>query len=932
MRLRPTFFAVLAAALALSVAPLPVLAQGKAPDPPKPSQAAKDQPAQDQKKEEPKKEEPKKEEPKKDPKVEEYEKAIKDLTRIEGAFTFYQRKKDVLLELSESSIGKLFFVQATLNTGISAMGGQAGEPLGAFAVDAFRWDRTEDRVVLTRPNLRYRWKPDDPLAVASKRSFPEAHLADFRIEQSHPEKKLLLVNVTSLFFGDLFRIGEMLQLAMGGPYALDREKSSIERLKSYEENTVVRVAMHYQSPKGPGASNPLLELLGLGSSHHLEDGRSAPFKVTYNLWYRKESDYQARLSDPRVGYFTEDYFSVGRFLEDDRTERMIIRFGLKKKDPGAKLSDPVKPIVWYLDHSIPKEYREAVREGVLRWNPAFERLGYKNAIQVKEVADDDADWDHADGRFNVIRWTMSEDAGYAVAQPRIDPFTGEVLNASVTFDANMLSFAQQEYRLSTLPASQATAKALKALTDLDSPVDPIKELWGEIDPAAEAFKKLAARFGWRAHSCAYAHGLREQAAFALRSAEALGLKVSKEDYARQFISDTISHEVGHCLGLRHNFVASTNLTTAQLADDSLLKDQGVTASVMDYTPTNIVAVLKGGGFFFMPTIGAYDKWAIEYGYCDARGRTPQQDYEGIKSIAAQSGAPGHAYMTDEDADSFNPYAVRFDQAKDPLNYSAKVLEAARRTRAYAVRSLPKPGDSYALRNQLILTSTLRTFREGRYAARFVGGIVANRNHRGDLGERNTLEPVPAQTQREAMRLIARECLSQTAIDVPAKVLLNMAMDFNKSEGSTFTAPLRSLISSSQTALLSTLMSARTVTNIVENQYKLGGASNVYTLTEHYGVILGTVFSEVGPDSAIAPTRRDLQKFCVTALITQASAPLGSLNGDVRTVAADAVRRLDQRFADALAKSKNLDGLTRIHLQDLREAIQRYRSRQISVTQ
>jgi hypothetical protein len=890
------------------------------------AQAAQNPPQEQQKADDKKEEQkdPKEEERKK--KAEAYEKEVKELEKIEGAFTFYRKGKDLLLELPEDKIGKLFYVQASLQSG-AAQWLQAGDPIGVFGVDAFRWDRQDDKMWIVRPNFKFRWNADDPLAVASQRSFPEAILGAYNITQQHPEKKLLLVNVTNLFYGEVFRLPEMVNMGLGGQYMLDRDKSGPERVKSFAENTVITMRLHFASQRG-AEMNPLMLLLGLAGGNQLEDGRSAPIRVTYNAWYRNEnSDYMPRLADPRVGYFTEDFYSLSRFLELDRTERYIMRFNLKKKDPSAAMSEPVKPIMWTIDHSVPEQYRDAVKDGVLRWNRAFEKLGYKNAIQVQDAPTDE-DYDHSDGRFNVIRWTMTPDAGYAIALFRTDPFTGEVLNASITFDANMLSFAVQEHQRIAVPGAEAGARALDVLLrDNRRTTTEDFHLWASDRERMEhEVCNHLQRNGWSRHNCRHASGLANSAAFGMAAIAASGMTVNREEYAKQFIADVISHEVGHCLGLRHNFVASTHLSTKELDDDEITNQQGISASVMDYVPVNVMAILRGRGNFFTPTIGVYDEFAIRYGYADIPAATPSAEVPRLRAIASESGKPGHAFLTDEDADSWNPYAVRFDSAKDPVNYSEKMLEAAQRLRSYAITRLPAPGQSYADRTALILASITQTFRQGRLAARFVGGIESNRNFRADQAERFTLAPVAGPEQRKAIRLITRHCLSPDSFNLPESVMMNLSRDPSQETSSAWTAPLRQIISTQQTMLYAQIMAAGTLDRIIENGFK-SSRNGAYTLDEHYSVVMGAVFNEVGQNRNIAPLRRDLQRFAINGLITQAGAPQGAISEDVRMLSSDVLRRLSARFAAQYENSKSLDEMTRVHLRDTRESIERFLARQ-----
>lgn len=885
------------------------------------------------KKEEPKKEEPKKEEPKQDPKVAEYEKAIKDLKKIDGNLTLYQRKKEILLELPESKLGKVFLFQASFNTGFLGDGITAGFPVGDFAISAFRFDKVEEAIWMVRPNIGYRWQNDDPMAKASERSFPEAILGSFRIEQTHPEKKLYLLNITNLFYGDILRLSEGVSTILGGPYQLDREKSGPEYVKSFPDNANVLMKLHYYSPRG-SEPNPIMIMLGLGSENQLEDSRSAPLKVTYNMWWRKDSNYTERVGDPRVGYFTTDHFNLARFLTDDRTERHINRWHLEKKDPTAKLSEPVKPIVWYIDNSVPVQYRDAMKAGILYWNKAFEALGYKNALEVKMAPDNDPEWDHADGRFNVLRWTMSPGSSYAIAMARTDPFTGEVLNASVNFDAGMLAAAFKEQERFTVPGSGNVKRATEVLTsqpELEHGIGTDEYLWeGPLALYRKQTHDKLAKIGWNAYDCSFAKGKADSAAFAWTALGASGKKINKDSYAKEFLTEIAAHEIGHTLGLRHNFIASTRLTTAQLGDDSVTGRVGNVSSVMEYSPVNIMAVLTPAKHFFTHTIGEYDQWAIRYGYeTFAGGKSAAAEKPFLLRIASESGRPGHRYMSDEQADSFDPYAVRFDHSKDPVNYSAKVLQAAGNIKDYAIRNLPRQGENYARRTQMIMSSINRAFREGRLATRFVGGVAGNKSFKGDAGSGATLNPVSAAEQRQAVQLVAKYCLSAKAFDMPAEVMTNLQQDYSDGSANNWTAPLREIIGNNQQMIFAQLMSASTTKRIAENAYKLNG-KGAYTMDEHFSTLMGAVFSEIGQNQNVTSLRRDLQRFALNGLMVQAGAGQGGVSEDVRMLASDSLRRLSARFGAQLTNGKTLDAMTRVHLRDSKETVDRFLARQNTV--
>ncbi len=869
-----------------------------------------------------------KKEPQKDPKVADYEKAIKDLPKFDGPFTFYTRKKDILLEIPEDKLGKNFYVEATFNTGIGIFLGAAGFPLNT--VDVFRLDKASDeKLNLVHPRTSNRFASNDPQVVAAERAFPEAILGDFRIEQYNPEKKLYLVNITNLFFGDVFRLSEAMPVLLGGAYSQDRDKSGVDKIKSFGDNSIVRMNLHYVAARIPGGGVNI-DLLGLGiGGNTLEDSRSAPFKLTYNLYFQKKSDYQPRLGDPRVGFITTDYFSLDKFPQQDRTRRLICRFDLRKKDPKAALSEPVEPIVWVIDNSVPDKYRDAVRRGILFWNKAFEAAGYKDAIVVKDAPTNDPDWDHADTRTNVVRWVLNNATGFAIAVAwlRNDPFTGETVNAAVSLDANWSWFGMTEFDTSAMPSGVAVQTGLQALVRGEEGKKALDRLEGKTPAKIQATFDALQKIGWNRGQvqCSYAEGLKSSAMLGYYAALSSGMNVSKDEYVAQLISDVTCHEVGHCLGLEHNFAGSTMLSTSDLKNDAVIEQKGLTGSVMDYVPVNLQAVLNKGKNYFTPTVGPYDVWAIKYGYSDKMAPTTDGEVQWLQRIASQQGQPGLFYMNDNDADGIDPNVVRYDMAKDPINYARVTIEAARRARQYALTNLPKFGSDYSERNQILLRSLVAGFREGGNITRFVGGVYGNRNHKGDAFERPTLSPVPAATQREAMSLICGKLLSYKTLDLPENVLFTLSQSYETGQGSGYSAPLRDIIGGLQIGLVAQLLNARKMDLISENNYKTERQKGSYTIAEHVTKLTSAVFDELTPASNVTATRRDLQRFTLSALTTIAGAPAGAVNDDARAVCSESIRALRGDIGTAL-KRPTLDTMTRAHLKDMAATIDRFNAR------
>ncbi len=859
----------------------------------------------------------------KDPKIEAYEAAVKDLKKTDGPLTLYWSKRQVFLELPESKLGQLFQIQASFATALDSAFLHAGMPVGSQAVDTFKFERHDDAVWLVQPNMAHRWDATDPFLVGTQRSFPEAILSSFRIEQQYPTKKLLLINVTNLFHGDLFRLPEMVAQMLGGAYMLDREKTIVDHAKGFAENTVLTMRMHFMSMRG-AEPNLLAQLLGLPDYGTLEDSRSAPVSIDYNIWFRNESEFRPRLADPRIGFFTEDFFSLDRFLNPDRTQRYINRWDVEKKDAAALVSEPVKAIVWTLDPSIPAAYRECIKEGVLRWNVAFDRLGFKNAIQVVDAPANDPDYDHADGRRNVIRMMVGAAAPFgAISLLRTDPISGRILNASITIDANVIRDMMQEHMRAQ--ASFAGSRAENAKLLLSGNAD--RMFYTKEEQANSEFVSRMKKFGWSLEPCMNANELAEASTLAWQSLAAIPtIHLSKEEFTKRFLADMVCHELGHCLGLRHNFAGSTELSTAELANDTLTTKKGISASVMDYTPINSVAVLKGAGNFYSPTIGAYDTWAIEYGYKPMTATTTLGEKPELARIAAQSGMPGHAYLTDDDSSGdWNPYAAKFDCASDPVTFSMRTLAMIKRAELYALVNLPKAGESYSKRTAALLSVFSRMNRENRNIIRSIGGVVNTRNFKGDLGEKPTAYPVPAQIQRQARDVILQTYLSPTSFNYSPDVTTHFSMDEN---GQPWNAPLVEMIGTFQQRALISLMSGNLVVRIIENQAKF--RQEPYTLSEHYRAISDSVFAEFPAKKPISKLRRDVQKSFVDAIISQASASPSQIDNDVRLVTANEVLHALNVIKSRQSRG-GLDEITKLHLQDLQDSIVRFERRNAGLT-
>jgi hypothetical protein len=820
---------------------------------------------------------------------------VKEYEKLTGLFTIYRKtesgRETIYLEIREDQLGKHFMLEATASTGSSTQV-VAGTPI-SDTVFLLR-QVGEDKLMLVAPNTTFRAPDGTPLARSVKRSTAEAYLEQFKIEAKQPERKSLLINISDFFRGDFAQIsslfsspsisGGLAALTGGGSsYSMDREKTSIRSFRVLPENLVVETDYNFTGSSRGAASS---------GTPVLADPRSIPVRVVFTLLQLPESGYRPRLADPRVGYFTTDYLNLSRDDQSDQTSRYILRWRLDKENPKAATSLPKKPIVFWLDNAIPTEYRPAVREGLLMWNKAFEKIGIKDAVVVKQMPDD-ADWDHADMRYNTIRWVTSQSDAYAVALFRPNPITGEILNASITVDGNMI---------------RATKLEKKALVD---PAAWLQESAEGADQCHDArncrFAQYAAKQAWLGFTAAQ---------LALR----VGVAPSEKAYVAAFLRSTVCHEMGHILGLRHNFAGSTAYSLEQLKNAAFVKRNGVTSSVMDYTPFNVSALKQRGVDYFSSAVGKYDQWAVKYGYMPVAQPTTDSEAPVLRSVAAHGSEPGLAFQSDEIADQSDPMVVRFDLGSDPLAYSSRSLSLARYLMLNLNKRLPEKGQPYWTYTRGMMQALGSYSQSASIASRFIGGIRQNRSHRGDPGERPAVSPVPAADQRKALALLTQYVFDQGALSLPKAFLAKMGTDPYPdmvaaiTGGGSSELNVRDMLASLRTGILRRLLGAAVLRRIANNEFRAATPADAFTMAELFQKLGGSVWSELSTGKPSDPMRRQLQRAHVDALVSMVVSPATGLPDDARTLAWDQLRSLKLRLATAQRKP-SADTYTRTHVSE-----------------
>ena len=628
--------------------------------------------------------------------------ATEGLDRQEGFFPLYHDPGEgrLLMEVPEDGPEFLYLVSQATGIGSDDLGLDRGEIGSEYLA---RFERSGDRVFLTlqNPEFRAAADPDPELRRSVEESFPTSRIGS--LEVLAEEDGRLLVDATPLFFRDAVGIAGDLADEGEGSFEVDEARSTIHapRTKAFPENTEVEAALTWSS-EDPGP-----EVRG-----HTPDGRALTLRLHHSFVQLPEEGYEPREPDPRIGLFTVDFYDYGRSLEQGYEDAYVTRHRLEKANPGAPMSEPVEPIVYYMDPGIPEPYRTAFREGAEWWNEVFEAAGFRNAFRVEIMP---PDMDPLDARYNVIQWVHRTEAGSSIGPSFVDPRTGEIIKAAVRMDSHR-SLADFDIYMGAVPAAGET--------------DGRGTLGG-----CRMGSGAGAGLGWAA---------------------TLDPDVTAEEFAMARRRQHAAHEVGHTLGLSHNFIAASYGR----------------ASVMDY-PAPLVRVEDGSvdlSDAYRPGPGLYDTLAIRYAY---ESFPDGREEAGLDSIVAQATDAGAGYVTNphESSWSSHPEASTWVNGSDVLDELDRLLGVRRFLLDRFGEEALRPGEPLAELDRRLAPVYLHHRFAITAAAKAVGGMAFRYGVPGEDVAATKL--VPAERQRRALDLLTR-AIRPAELAIPEDVLRKMA--------------------------------------------------------------------------------------------------------------------------------------------------------------
>jgi len=889
-----------------------------------------------------------------------YEKVVSTADGKKSLYTIWTRKKDsqMYAELPASYTSQKYFLALTVSSGERFAGLQAGDQY-------FYWRRFDKRLAMIAPNIDTRSNGDAESKASVKRLFTDRVMLDVPIVTLGPgggpviDMDALLVGQASTFFGSKVR-------------SSNRGLHTIKKAKAFPGN----VELAFELPTSSGRLQTL----------HYSFSVIAP-----------SSSYKPRKADERVGYFTTSYTDLGKYSDDDTRIRFVNRWHLEKADPKLKISPPKNPIVFYIEHTTPIRYRRWVREGLLSWNAAFEKVGLSNAIEVYyQDAKSGAhmEKDPEDVRYNFLRW-LNNDIGTAIGPSRVNPTTGQILDADIIltdgwirhynfqFEDLLPRIAMESFGPETLswlathpnwdPRVRLAAPAQRnfisaqiaaranlpfgghAATQVDSKLigDDIYD--GLIGRTSQVNGMCLAADGMafdvavmRAHLELISQELAQAEEKADDKKDGEKKKDEKkkdekpkkpeetkidgmpESFVGPLLAHLVAHEVGHTLGLRHNFKGSSTYTLAEINSDKLKGKKPLASSVMDYTAVNMN--FKGGkvqGDYTMIGIGGYDYWAIEYGYSFAKD---------LKPILDRVAEPELQYGTDEDTSGPDPLARRYDFSKNPLEYANNQTRLANYHRKQIVDKFVKDGQSWSrARRGYDMTINLQ-FRAVSMMGNWIGGVHVYRDKKGDKNGRPPFEVVPAEKQRAALKFVIENSLRDEAFGLTPELLKHMTTDKWFDGGgfalSDSTWPIHDRIMGMQSSALTMVMNPTTLRRVYDNELRVPANQDMITLPEILDTLDAAIWTEFNEapkkkftarQPMVSSLRRNLQREYLTRLIDLSMPGAGStaVYKPIADLARMELKDLRGRLTKTLeAGGDKIDPYTKAHLVDDGEQIAR----------
>lgn len=749
-----------------------------------------------------------------------------------GFFPTTEQGGKLLLLVPRARLGHDFLLHAELTQGLAVKELSPGVGYAALNDLLVAFERRGNDLLLVRRQIDLFASEGEQQRRAVQAATSDSVIAVCPIVTTLPEGPA--VSLDKLLLGSLVPIEQQLEAVLR---ELARTKDKVDLTP---QPNLSRIERAVTRPDGVIAySQQVFATKVQQSIPGSADPRVISLRIAYHLTALPVEPMPVRVADERIGFFAIERKDLARPYED-RPDYFIKRWRLTPAEKVGERWRPRQPITFYLDPSIPPEFIPTVSEGVLAWNRALAAAGWQDAIAVAPLPP------HAeigDVRRSVIRWVATV-GGSRRGQARqiVDPRTGEVLGARVVIDAAALKSDYDQGRL-FLPGNPP------ALTPATSPAEP---------PASERSEG--------ADRCDEAWVGGEQAALLQAALLSAGTVGSLAPLPRKLIHDrlrkTVTHEVGHVLGLRHNFRASADVPLARLADPAWVREHGAASSVMDYPGLNLPRRLDGLTLdfpFYSPGLGEADLLAITYGYAPSEAAA--------QAAVRAFGERGFSFATDDEDDApgaVDPLVNQHDLGDDPLQWGRERAELVRSILPQLPARLLRPGERYGELSLAVSRLMTAYFRALAPLVKYVGGQHRVRDRVGDPGARPPFAVVPKAKQRAALAVLLEYALADNPLQLSAEVLTRLGGPLSGGPALSLFSdridyPVYQYLHAEQRDVLLHLLEPLRQQRMVDEEFKFGAAQGL-TVAELHEQLTQGLWAEVWQQPrAIAPLRRDLQR-------------------------------------------------------------------------
>lgn len=749
----------------------------------------------------------------------------KNCVKYEGLFTMYQ---DTLtgksyLEVTDEQMNDEFIYFSVVADGVLDAGFFRGSYRGSKVIS---FKKHYDRVEVHTENTSYYFDEDNALHRAAGANINEPIIISEKI--AGKDSSAILIDGDAIFLSEKFSMVKPptnpKRPSMLG--SLSKDKTKIQKFNNYPENTEVIVDYVYEN------KNPKR-----GGSAAVTDVRYITIQLQHSLIQMPDNDFEPRRDDSRVGYFMTQVNDMTSFSATPYRD-MIHRWNLVKVDPGAEFSDPVEPITWWIENTTPEQFRPIIKAGVERWNIAFEKAGFTNAVVVK-IQPDDAEWDAGDIRYNVLRWTSSPQPPFGGYGPSfVNPRTGEILGADI-----MLEFSAITNRLFRTEVFELAGYQ----TDADFEVDS-----DNIDP----------------HMCSAGQHLHHTMMFGLHAMRTSNMdQAAQDEFTQQGLYRLVLHEVGHTLGLMHNMRASTLQSMENIKNKEIIDAEGLCNSVMEYPSINYALNDEDQTLYYDVAPGAYDHWVIEYGYSEGANDAETEESR-LETILSRSDEPNLMFGNDADdmrssGKAINPDVNIYDLSDDPVAYASERCELVNKI-------LPKILDEYKvdensyheLRNAyFVLTGEYGI--QMRIMTRQIGGVHFDRSYPGQESGNTPYTPVSEVDQKAAMSALTKYAFAPGAFEIPEGLYSHIQHQRRGFDhfGNNEDPRIHGRILSMQTQCLTHLLHPNVTTRILDSEMY----GNTYTLDEVMTDLTNAIFKS-DLKKNVSTARQNIQVEYVKRLI------------------------------------------------------------------